>query len=81
MSRISNIANRCFITIPKNKFFAKFSEFTVNIFTDHIHLLLCSVFTQTIVLAGHIDSWDVGQGAMDDAAGAILGWQVSVQLT
>ena len=29
------------------------------------------------MLAGHIDSWDVGQGAMDDAAGAILGWQVS----
>ena len=46
-----------------------------------MHLLLCPVYTQIIVLAGHIDSWDVGQGAMDDAAGAILGWQVSVKLT
>jgi carboxypeptidase Q len=30
---------------------------------------------EVIVLGGHIDSWDVGQGAMDDGGGLVVAWQ------
>ncbi|MGH7623401.1 MAG: M20/M25/M40 family metallo-hydrolase [Gemmatimonadaceae bacterium] len=30
---------------------------------------------EIIVLGGHIDSWDVGQGAMDDGGGAVAAWE------
>ncbi|MFP8488469.1 M28 family metallopeptidase [Gracilimonas sp. Q87] len=30
---------------------------------------------QIIVLGGHIDSWDVGQGVMDDGGGSIASWE------
>ena len=29
---------------------------------------------EVIVIGGHIDSWDVGQGAVDDASGAFVAW-------
>lgn len=29
---------------------------------------------EVVVLGGHIDSWDVGQGAMDDGGGAVVSW-------
>lgn len=28
-----------------------------------------------VVLAGHLDSWDIGNGAMDDAGGAFVAWK------
>jgi carboxypeptidase Q len=30
---------------------------------------------EVIVLGGHIDSWDVGQGAMDDGGGVVAAWE------
>ena len=30
---------------------------------------------EVIVMGGHIDSWDVGQGAMDDGGGVVAAWE------
>ena len=34
---------------------------------------------QIVVFGGHIDSWDVGVGAMDDGGGCMISAMVSIQ--
>lgn len=36
--------------------------------------------TMSVIVSGHLDSWDVGTGAMDDGGGAFLSWYSLVLL-
>ncbi|RXM28457.1 Carboxypeptidase Q [Acipenser ruthenus] len=41
---------------------------------DHTHRLTI-VEHMIVLISGHLDSWDVGQGAMDDGGGAFISWE------
>lgn len=39
-----------------------------------------SLTNKTVIVSGHLDSWDVGTGAMDDGGGAFISWYSLVLL-
>ncbi|XP_014364536.2 carboxypeptidase Q [Papilio machaon] len=43
-----------------------------------IDLKGCEDREKLVIVSGHIDSWDVGQGAMDDGGGMFISWYVPV---
>lgn len=48
-------------------------------FTDLVRFSFCNLCFQVVIFGGHIDSWDVGVGAMDDGGGVVISWQVGSQ--
>ena len=38
--------------------------------------LISLYYNQVVIFGGHIDSWDVGYGVMDDGGGVAITWQV-----
>ncbi|CAG5131894.1 unnamed protein product [Candidula unifasciata] len=51
-------------TLPDVVSYNVIGEIKGNLFPDEV-----------VLVSGHLDSWDVGQGAMDDGGGAFISWE------
>ncbi|XP_074841779.1 carboxypeptidase Q isoform X2 [Carettochelys insculpta] len=71
MARISSRGTRIVVTL---KMGAKTYSYSVSYNT--VAEIVGSKYPEQVVLvSGHLDSWDVGQGAMDDGGGAFISWE------
>ncbi|XP_060249005.1 carboxypeptidase Q isoform X3 [Meriones unguiculatus] len=71
MSRMASRGNKIVIhlemgakTYPDTDSFNTVAEITGSKYPD-----------QVVLISGHLDSWDVGQGALDDGGGAFISWE------
>ena len=73
LQRMSDRGQRITITLKMDAYMSP------NIAVGHnvVAEITGSVWPDEVVLvSGHLDSWDVGQGAMDDGGGAAISWSV-----
>ena len=53
---------------------------TVDSFNTIAELKGSTFPNEIVMIGGHLDSWDVGSGAMDDGGGVMISWQALVTL-
>ncbi|XP_021072366.1 carboxypeptidase Q isoform X2 [Mus pahari] len=71
MSRMASRGNKIVIhlemgaqTYPDTDSFNTVAEITGSMYPEEV-----------VLVSGHLDSWDVGQGALDDGGGAFISWE------